>query len=97
MSVTLPVAHSAFEPVRAVPVPSLGLEVAEYRHRATGAVHYHLAADNAENVFLVGLHRGGAYPGTYRAVRFPQVSGSRSVFSDDPAFIEYLYECLYVQ
>lgn len=27
----------------------------QYRHQVTGAVHYHLAADNSENVFLVAL------------------------------------------
>ncbi len=52
---TLPAAHPAFEPVRQIPIASLKLNVAEYRHKATGATHYHLAADNPENVFLVAL------------------------------------------
>ncbi|HET8729678.1 MAG TPA: insulinase family protein [Moraxellaceae bacterium] len=52
---SLPPAHPAFETVRAVPIPSLNLTVAEYRHRKTGAIHYHLAADNSENVFCVAL------------------------------------------
>lgn len=52
---SLPPAHAAFEAIRQIPVPSLNLTVAEYRHRATGAIHYHLAADNPENVFLVAL------------------------------------------
>lgn len=47
--------HPAFELLRRVPVPSLNLEMEEYRHRKTGAMHYHLAADNPENVFLVAL------------------------------------------
>ncbi|TXS92683.1 peptidase M16 [Parahaliea maris] len=47
--------HPAFEALRQVEIDSLNLRVEEYRHRATGAVHYHLAADNAENVFLVAL------------------------------------------
>ena len=47
--------HEAFEWVRSEPIASLNLTVEEYRHRATGAVHYHLAADNPENVFLVAL------------------------------------------
>ena len=48
-------AHSAFEPVRQEVIESLNLRVEQYRHRATGAEHYHLAADNTENVFLVAL------------------------------------------
>lgn len=48
-------AHSAFEPVRQEVIESLNLRVEQYRHRVTGAVHYHLAADNSENVFLVAL------------------------------------------
>jgi Zn-dependent M16 (insulinase) family peptidase len=52
---TPPKTHRAFEFVRAIPIESLRLTVEEYRHRKTGAVHYHLAADNPENVFLVAL------------------------------------------
>ena len=48
-------AHESFERVRSERIETLNLEVEEYRHRATGALHYHLAADSAENVFLVGL------------------------------------------
>ncbi|HHJ14171.1 MAG TPA: peptidase M16 [Gammaproteobacteria bacterium] len=47
--------HPAFEWLRSERIASLQLVVEEYRHRATGAVHYHLACDNSENVFLVGL------------------------------------------
>ncbi|MBC6428540.1 MAG: insulinase family protein [Cellvibrionales bacterium] len=51
-----PVPSSApFEPVRHRAIPSLNLQVEEYRHRATGAQHVHIAADNRENVFLVAL------------------------------------------
>lgn len=52
---TLPAAHPAFEAIREVTIPSLDIQVAEYRHKKTGAVHYHLAANNTENVFLVAL------------------------------------------
>ena len=55
MSMSLPKAHSAFEPVRQQRVDSLNLDVQEFRHRQTGAVHYHLASENSENVFLVAL------------------------------------------
>ncbi|PCJ18368.1 MAG: peptidase M16 [Gammaproteobacteria bacterium] len=45
----------SFEFVRTEEVQSLNLTMVEYRHRKTGAVHYHLATDNDENVFLVAL------------------------------------------
>ncbi len=55
MNQALPEAHPAFEPLRQQTIESLKLRVEEYRHRETGAAHYHLAADNPENVFLVAL------------------------------------------
>lgn len=48
-------AHSAFTPIRSETIESLNVTVEQYEHRATGASHYHIAADNAENVFLVAL------------------------------------------
>lgn len=47
--------HPAFEWVRSEQIASLNLTVEEYRHSKTGASHYHLAAENTENVFLVAL------------------------------------------
>jgi len=47
--------HPAFEQLRTAKIESLNINVHEYRHIKTGAPHIHLAADNAENVFLVGL------------------------------------------
>ncbi len=47
--------HEAFEWVRSESIDSLKLVVEEYRHRVTDTPHYHLRADNPENVFLVGL------------------------------------------
>jgi len=47
--------HPAFRWVRSHPVATLQLTVEEYEHRATGARHLHLAADNDENVFLVAF------------------------------------------
>ncbi len=40
---------------RAQIIDSLGVEVAEYTHQKTGAKHYHIAAENEENVFLVAF------------------------------------------
>jgi hypothetical protein len=48
-------AHPAFKSVRCETIESLNLRVEQYEHTATGAMHYHLAADNNENVFLVAL------------------------------------------
>ena len=47
--------HPAFEWVRSEKIDTLHITVEEYKHKKTGSPHYHLAADNAENVFLVGL------------------------------------------
>ncbi len=47
--------HPAFEPLRRHPIPALRLEFQEYRHRATGARHLHLAADDPHNAFLVAF------------------------------------------
>ena len=47
--------HPAFEWLRSEEISSLNLTVEEYRHKETGASHYHLSADNSENVFLVAL------------------------------------------
>ncbi len=45
----------SFEHIRTRSIGSLSLDVEEYRHRATGAQHIHISADNTENVFLVAL------------------------------------------
>lgn len=47
--------HPAFELLRTQKIDSLKVEIQEYVHLKTGAKHLHLAADNDENVFLVGL------------------------------------------
>ncbi len=44
-----------FELLRREPVEALSAELFEFRHKVTGAVHYHLAADNDENVFMVAF------------------------------------------
>jgi len=47
--------NSSFRFKRSQTIDSLHVTIAEYEHINTGALHYHLAADNSENVFLVGL------------------------------------------
>ncbi len=51
----MPQSHSTFEHLRSIPVDAINVTVEEYRHRRTGARHYHIAADDPQNVFLVGL------------------------------------------
>ena len=87
-TVELPVAHPAFEPVRAVPMPSLNLTVAEYRHKATGATHYHLATDNPENVFLVALRTMPMdSTGVAHILEHTALCGSRKYPVRDPFFL----------
>ncbi len=50
-----PTAFESFECLRSQEIPSLKVLVSEYRHKKTHAMHYHIAADNPENVFLVAL------------------------------------------
>ncbi|MEN8168796.1 MAG: insulinase family protein [Pseudomonadota bacterium] len=47
--------HTAFEFLRAERIPSLNLELQEFRHKKTGASHLHLAADDDQNTFLVAF------------------------------------------
>jgi presequence protease len=54
-STTMSKAHPAFRPIRQQTIESLNIRVEQFEHQATGAMHYHLASDNTENVFLVAL------------------------------------------
>ncbi len=47
--------HESFQWLRTEAIESLHISVSEYRHRVTGAMHYHINADSDENVFLVAL------------------------------------------
>lgn len=85
---SLPPAHPAFDALRGVPIPSLGLTVAEYRHRKTGAIHYHLAADNTENVFLVALRTMPMdSTGVAHILEHTALCGSRRYPVRDPFFM----------
>ena len=48
-------AQSAFKLLNQYEIESLGVRLEQYEHNKTGAQHYHLASDYAENVFLVAL------------------------------------------
>ncbi len=47
--------QAAFELVRKQIIPSLRIECQEYRHKGTGARHFHLASDDTNNAFLVAF------------------------------------------
>jgi len=47
--------HPSFEWLRSEHIESLNLTLHEYKHIKTGALHYHMAAENTENVFLVAF------------------------------------------
>jgi len=47
--------HPSFEWLRGKRIDSLNVTLHEYRHIKTGAMHYHMAAENTENVFLVAF------------------------------------------
>jgi len=47
--------HPAFQWKRSERIDSLNIIIEEYEHVKTGAAHYHLVAENHENVFLVAL------------------------------------------
>ncbi len=81
-------AHPAFECLRTVPVPSLNLVMGEYRHRKTGALHYHLASDNPENVFLVALRTMPMdSTGVAHILEHTALCGSRRYPVRDPFFL----------
>lgn len=47
--------HPAFEFQNQQTIESLKLTVQHFKHKVTGADHYHLAADDPQNVFMVAL------------------------------------------
>lgn len=48
-------AHPSFAAVESRRIDSLNVTLEHYRHRRTGADHFHIASDNPENVFMVAL------------------------------------------
>ncbi len=50
-----PQSYKTFKWLRSERIESLDIVIEQYEHPATSALHYHIAADNNENVFLVAL------------------------------------------
>ncbi len=80
--------HPAFEFVRQHRVPSLSIDVQEYRHKGTGAVHYHLAAEDDQNAFLVAFRTVPQdSTGVAHILEHTSLCGSRKYPVRDPFFM----------
>ncbi|MGI9251865.1 MAG: insulinase family protein [Pseudohongiellaceae bacterium] len=80
--------HSCFELLRREHIDSLNVDIEEYRHRKTGAMHYHIAADNSENVFLVALRTVPMdSTGVAHILEHTALCGSRKYPVRDPFFM----------
>ena len=83
-----PDCHPAFEAVSVRRIDSLNLELQAYRHKKTGALHYHLAADNSENVFLVAFRTVPMdSTGVAHILEHTALCGSRKYPVRDPFFM----------
>src|SRR5690625_4055119 len=81
-------AHPGFEFIRQQAIASLNVRVQEFRHRATGAQHIHLASDNPENVFLVALRTvPGDSTGVAHILEHTALCGSEKYPVRDPFFM----------
>jgi hypothetical protein len=80
--------NDTFERLRAHEIPSLRLTVEEYRHRRTGALHYHLAAPDRNNAFLVAfLTMPQDSTGVAHILEHTSLCGSRRFPVRDPFFM----------
>ncbi|MCW9012443.1 MAG: insulinase family protein [Gammaproteobacteria bacterium] len=80
--------HPAFEWLGSERIESLNIVVEEYRHIKTGAQHYHLVADNSENVFLVALRTVPMdSTGVAHMLEHTALCGSESYPVRDPFFM----------
>ncbi len=79
--------HPAFELVRQQFIDALSTTVYEFRHRVTGAIHYHLASQSDENVFLVAFHTQPMdSKGTAHILEHTALCGSQKYPVRDPFF-----------
>ena len=69
-------------------IEALNLKVQSFVHRETGAEHYHLAADNPENVFMVGFRTAPTdSTGVAHILEHTVLCGSQSFPVRDPFFM----------
>ena len=80
--------HPAFQLLRQHHVEALDIQVSEYKHKVTGAVHYHLATENDENVFLVAFRTQPMdSKGTAHILEHTALCGSEKFPVRDPFFL----------
>lgn len=80
--------HPAFQLVRQHHVEALDILVSEYKHKVTGGVHYHLATDYDENVFLVAFRTQPMdSKGTAHILEHTALCGSEKFPVRDPFFL----------
>ncbi|MBW6475796.1 MAG: insulinase family protein [Chromatiales bacterium] len=81
-------AHPAFDFIRQHAIPALNIGLEEYRHRGTGAVHYHLAAEDDQNAFLVAFRTVPQdSSGVAHILEHTSLCGSRKYPVRDPFFM----------
>ncbi|MCD6429804.1 MAG: insulinase family protein [Deltaproteobacteria bacterium] len=69
-------------------IEALNLKVQSFVHRETGAEHYHLAADNPENVFMVGFRTAPSdSTGVAHILEHTVLCGSQRFPVRDPFFM----------
>ncbi|WP_319379594.1 insulinase family protein [Thiomicrorhabdus sp.] len=80
--------HPAFEFLGQTDIETLQVQVSHYRHKITGAEHYHLAADDPQNVFLVALRTVPMdSTGVAHILEHTALCGSRKYPVRDPFFM----------
>ena len=80
--------HPAFQLLRQHHVEALDIHVSEYKHKVTGAVHYHLATNHDENVFLVAFRTQPMdSKGTAHILEHTALCGSEKFPVRDPFFL----------
>ena len=102
MKVNLTADSTDFMLARTANVESLGLQLQEYHHQRTGAVHFHLQADDPNNAFTVAFRTvptdstGVAHIlEAYDVVWQSAISRPRSIFHDDATLPEHVHECVH--
>ena len=80
--------HPAFEKLREQTIDSLNLTVEEYRHKVTGAQHFHLRNDDPQNVFMVAFRTVPAdSTGVAHILEHTVLCGSEKFPVRDPFFM----------
>ena len=80
--------HPAFEHIKTTEIGSLNVSLEEYRHKGTGALHYHFSSDIDENVFLVAFRTVPMdSTGVAHILEHTALCGSRKYPVRDPFFM----------